>query len=98
MVQDVVRDMPPDCTEETIRGMPLDLDLHQRGERVQDPRSNGLERALRGRHPCDPMVGQLPGHLIPAWGVHLRKAINPSQAQHTLGESTPVDPLQEVLP
>eukprot|EP00971_Amphidinium_carterae_P138937 2753409-Amphidinium_carterae.1 len=32
MVEDVVRDVPPDCTNETIGGLPLDLDLHERGQ------------------------------------------------------------------
>eukprot|EP00971_Amphidinium_carterae_P225147 4466125-Amphidinium_carterae.1 len=61
MVEDVISDMPPDCAEKAIGLLPLNFDLHHRAERVQNPRSNGLERALGCCHPRDSMVPQLPG-------------------------------------
>eukprot|EP00971_Amphidinium_carterae_P335917 6472007-Amphidinium_carterae.2 len=84
--------------EDVVSDMPLNLDLHHCAERVQDPRSNGLERTLGCCHPRDTMVCQLPGHGVPAGGVTAPRAIHSSQAQHTPRKSTPVDPLQDVLP
>eukprot|EP00971_Amphidinium_carterae_P098697 1951994-Amphidinium_carterae.1 len=70
MVEDVVSDMPPDCTEKAIGLLPLHFDLHHRGDGVQNPRSNGLERALAGSHSSDPVVCQSPG--LPSQ-VHLER-------------------------